>query len=103
MDNNSINNSESKKIESAELRNLGIKVNECILKQSWFTVTGVVIGTFIGARSKSFKPLIRMSGIGIAADLIYARNYACSNLVEQYQEMKKKNAIEIQSQDTSDM
>ena len=70
-------------VRSAEVKELGIKVSDCFLAQAMFTSAGIITGTIIGYKTKSFTPLIIASGIGTAADFAYGRNVACKTLINQ--------------------
>jgi hypothetical protein len=57
------------KDKTDELRSLRGCVSTCMLNNSYVTTVGVLIGTVIGVRRKSFQPLMYAGFAGALGDL----------------------------------
>jgi hypothetical protein len=74
---------------SAELKEKGISVSNCMLEQTMGTVVGVAAGLAIGLRTKSVKPLILTSFLGSTADLGYGYYNACDAPIVEFLVLKR--------------
>mmetsp|Transcript_8176 Transcript_8176/g.7323 ORF Transcript_8176/g.7323 Transcript_8176/m.7323 type:complete len:109 (+) Transcript_8176:21-347(+) len=89
FDNDNDNNNNENQANIQKLKDLGVKVNECMLSQSVFFVGGLLIGTALGYRLKNYTPLIIGTGVGTGADYAYARLFKCKGLIDNYDKLKE--------------
>lgn len=66
---------------------VGIDLTGCYLSQFRFVLLGVVSGTFLGRRAKSYQPLLFGMVLGSIADYAYGRCIACKDLQNEYDKM----------------
>ncbi len=62
----------------------GQAVTDCLLSNSIFTVAFVLLGTYIGVKRKSYRPLAVAAVSGSIADGIYGYYYSCRDLINAY-------------------
>jgi hypothetical protein len=72
-----------------EVALLGRMVSDCMLSNSWFTIAGVAIGTFLGVRRKNLRPFVYAITAGTAADLFYGYTGNCRRIIDDYEKAKK--------------
>lgn len=64
-------------------------VSECMLSNSWFTIAGVAVGTFLGVRKKNLRPFVYSITAGTFADLLYGYTGNCRAILDDYEKAKK--------------
>ena len=69
----------------------GPEVTSCILNNSYFTVAYVIMGTYAGVKTKSYRPLMAAALLGSLSDGAYGYFYSCSDLIKAYD--KSKNSM----------
>lgn len=72
------------------------ELNACYLNQFGFAIIGAIIGTMLGVKNKSYKPLVVGITAGSIGDLLYGRYYACKQLQEEY-EIARQALVESSS------
>ena len=78
-----------KEVDEERFKAYGQALSNCMLEQTMGTVVGVAVGTALGLRTKSFKPLILTGFLGNAADLTYGYFNGCADMIEDYLIMKR--------------
>jgi hypothetical protein len=63
----------------------GSAVTDCVLSNSWFTVGFVLVGTYVGAKRKSYRPLAAAAVAGTLCDALYSYYYSCRDLIAAYE------------------
>lgn len=63
----------------------GSAVTDCILNNSWFTVGFVLVGTYVGVKRKSYRPLAAAAVAGSLCDALYGYYYSCRDLIVAYE------------------
>jgi hypothetical protein len=63
----------------------GSVVTDCVLSNSWFTVGFVLLGTYVGAKRKSYRPLAAAAVAGTLCDAVYSYYYSCRDLIVAYE------------------
>lgn len=82
--------SEKDSKEAEELSKKARAVSECMLSNSWCTVAGVAVGTFLGIRRKHLRPFVYAITIGTFADIFYGYTNSCRPLINDYEASKKQ-------------
>jgi hypothetical protein len=66
----------------------GRLVSECMLSNSYFTIAGVAVGTYLGIRRKHLRPFVYAITFGTLADLIYGYTNSCRTILDDYDKAK---------------
>jgi hypothetical protein len=76
-------------VSDADFKAYGEAMSNCMLEQTMGTVVGVAVGTALGLKTKSLKPLFVTGFIGSTADLGYGYFNACADMCQDYLVMKR--------------
>ncbi|KAJ1421687.1 hypothetical protein B484DRAFT_399391 [Ochromonadaceae sp. CCMP2298] len=66
----------------------GSLVSECMLSNSFFTIAGVAVGTYLGIRKKHLRPFVYSITFGTLADLVYGYTNSCRTVLDDYETAK---------------
>jgi hypothetical protein len=78
--------------EPRDKERVGVDLTGCYLSQFRFVLLGVLSGTFLGRRAKSYHPLAFGIILGSVADYAYGRCIACKDLRDEYDRMAEESS-----------
>ena len=85
-----------------EIGKKGAAVGECLLNNSMFFAVGLVAGSFISMKKKNVRPFVVAVGLGTLGDMCFGYCYSCRQLINEYEQAKLHQKMQLSSSEKPD-